>query len=170
MCGKYSQCLGHTVCAFQSTLLRLQVALQGDCLKQTLGCVHFPGTRAAQPTRCLASALSSSAVHLIASPIPAARFPGCTAGVLSQVCCVSPLGSCSQAATLLVDVNRPGSQEDLFSTWEPVRSLVEGAVSGAKIAPFWLWLPPACLPASGGEWAGPLPASSPLVFTQSFVL
>ena len=27
----------------QSVLLRLQVALQGDCLKQALGCVHFPG-------------------------------------------------------------------------------------------------------------------------------
>ena len=27
----------------QSTLLRLQVALQGNCLKQALGCVHFPG-------------------------------------------------------------------------------------------------------------------------------
>ena len=27
----------------QSTLLRLQVALQGNCLKRTLGCVHFPG-------------------------------------------------------------------------------------------------------------------------------
>ena len=26
-----------------STLLRLQVALQGNCLKQALGCVHFPG-------------------------------------------------------------------------------------------------------------------------------
>ena len=27
----------------QSTLLRLQVALQGNCLKWALGCVHFPG-------------------------------------------------------------------------------------------------------------------------------
>ena len=27
----------------QSTLLRLQVALQGNCLKRALGCVHFPG-------------------------------------------------------------------------------------------------------------------------------
>ena len=27
----------------QSTLLRLQVALQGDCLKRALGCMHFPG-------------------------------------------------------------------------------------------------------------------------------
>ena len=27
----------------QSTLLSLQVALQGNCLRQALGCVHFPG-------------------------------------------------------------------------------------------------------------------------------
>ena len=27
----------------RSTPLRLQVALQGNCLKQALGCVHFPG-------------------------------------------------------------------------------------------------------------------------------
>ena len=27
----------------QSTLLRLQVALQGNCLKLVLGCVHFSG-------------------------------------------------------------------------------------------------------------------------------
>ena len=27
----------------QSTRLRLQVALQGNCLKQALGCMHFPG-------------------------------------------------------------------------------------------------------------------------------
>ena len=52
--------------------------------------------------------------------------------------------------TLLVDVNRPGSQEDLLSNWESARSLVEDALSGAEIAPFRLWLPPACLPASGG--------------------
>ena len=33
-----------TVCVLsQSTLLRLQVALQGDCLKQALGGMHFPG-------------------------------------------------------------------------------------------------------------------------------
>ena len=33
-----------TACVFsRSTLLRLQVALQGNCLKQALGCVHFPG-------------------------------------------------------------------------------------------------------------------------------
>ena len=33
-----------TACVLsQSTLFRLQVALQGNCLKWALGCVHFPG-------------------------------------------------------------------------------------------------------------------------------
>ena len=33
-----------TACVLSwSTLLRLQVALQGNCLKWVLGCVHFPG-------------------------------------------------------------------------------------------------------------------------------
>ena len=33
-----------TACVLsQSTLLRFQVALQGNCLKWALGCVHFPG-------------------------------------------------------------------------------------------------------------------------------
>ena len=50
VCGECLQCLGHpdlpplTVCVFsQSTLLGLQVVLQGNCLKWALGCVHFPG-------------------------------------------------------------------------------------------------------------------------------
>ena len=33
---------------------------------------------------------------------------------------------------------------------------------------FLLWLLPACLSASGGGWASPHPASSPLVFSQYF--
>ena len=33
-----------TACVFpRSTLLRLQIALQGNCLKWALGCMHFPG-------------------------------------------------------------------------------------------------------------------------------
>ena len=52
VCGECSQCLGHTGFAppppprsrlSRSTLLSLQVALQGNCLKQSLGFVHFPG-------------------------------------------------------------------------------------------------------------------------------
>ena len=57
----------------------------------------------------------------------------------SWVCRVSPLGSWSLTATLMADVNHPGSQQDLVSNWELAHRLVEDAVSGAKIAP--------CLPA-----------------------
>ena len=50
-------------------------------------CVLCPSqVRAAQVTRYLASALSSGTVRLIASPVPAAWFPGCTAVTLPQVC------------------------------------------------------------------------------------
>ena len=37
--------------------------------------------------------------------------------------------------TLQVDVNRTGSQENLVSNWEPARSLVQNAISGAKFTP-----------------------------------
>ena len=68
------------------------------------------------------------------------------AGVPSQVCRVSPLKSLSLAVTLLADVNLPGSQEDLVSNWEPARSLVEDAVSGAETVPRLLTLAVARLP------------------------
>ena len=104
----------------RSTLLRLQVVLQGDCLKGALGCVHFPGlshsgsgswvlhkgadsvslrlcpsqVRAAQAPRCLASALSpGGAGRLIASPVPAAAVSG--------VLCVS-------SGELIAGCNPPG--------------------------------------------------------------
>ena len=104
-------------------------------------CILCPShVQEAQLTKCLASALSpGGAVHLITSPIPATRFPGCAARELSQVCCVSPLGSWYLAETLLVDINHPGSQEDLVSNWGSAHSLVEDAMSGAELAP----LPPA---------------------------
>ena len=38
--------------------------------------------------------------------------------------------------TILGDVNLPGLKEDLVSSWEPAHSLVEDAISGAKIVPF----------------------------------
>ena len=41
---------------------------------------------------------------------------------------------------------------------------------GPSLPPaFQLWLLPTCLSASGGGWACPQPANSPLVFAQSFV-
>ena len=109
-----------TECVFsQSSLLRFKVTLQGNCLKWALGFVHFPGLSCSgsglgYPTRAQTQlglhfvpipGLSSScdqglgklallrwAVCLTTSLVPATRFPGCTAGAPSQVCCVSPLG------------------------------------------------------------------------------
>ena len=164
---------GPGLCALpSSTLLRFRFL--GTSQRHRLGwaCILCPSqVWAAQVTRCLVSALSpGGAVRLITSPISTAQFPGCAVGALSQVCRVSPLGSWSLAATLLVDVNCPGSQEDLVSNWGPAHSLVEDAISWAEIAPHWLWLSPACLSASGAGWASPQLAISPLVFAQSFVL
>ena len=62
--------------------------------------------------------------------------------------------------TLLVDVNRPRSQEDLVSNWEPAHSLVEDAVSGAEFAPCLPALAVARLPPAGSGWASLLLASS----------
>ena len=85
-----------TACVLsQSTLFRLQVALQGNCLKWALGCMHFPGlshsgsgsgtpqrhrqcwagvlcpsqVQAAQVTRCLASALSPGWQCILSHPL-----------------------------------------------------------------------------------------------------
>ena len=58
--------------------------------------------------------------------------------------------------TLLVDVNPPGPQEDLISNWEPAHSLVEDAVSGAKIAPHLLALAVTCLPFCLWWWDEPV--------------
>ena len=123
-----------------STLLRLQVSLQGYCPKWALNFVHFPGLSfsgsrvlhegtdlvgsvfCALP-RCDSSGdqmLGECTVQgelcvLISSPVLATWFPRCAVRAPSRVCCVSPLGSGSQAATLLVDVSHPGSQENVVS-------------------------------------------------------
>ena len=57
-------------------------------------CVLCPSqVRAAQVTRCLASALTPRwGLRLITSPAPAAWFSGCTMGAPSRVCYVSLLG------------------------------------------------------------------------------
>ena len=74
-------------------------------------------------------------------------------------------------ANLLMDVNRPRHQEDLVSNWKPARSLVEDAISGAKIAPHLPVLAVARLPLClwwGMGWS--TAGSFPLGITQSFVL
>ena len=82
---------------------------------------------------------------------------------LSGVPCVSS-GELISGCDPLADVNSPESQEVLVSN-EACLQFGIGCLSGAMIAPFWLWLPsPACL------WLGrgtvPQSASS----AQSFIL
>ena len=75
----------------------LRFRFSGTPQRHRLGwaCTLCPSqARAAQVTRCLARALTPGRGGcLIASPIPAAWFPGCAVRVPSQVCCVSPVGS-----------------------------------------------------------------------------
>ena len=93
VCGECSQCLGHT--GFAPAHGKLQVALQGNCLKQALGCLHFPSlscsgsgflgapqrhrlswacvlcrfqVQAAQVTWCLVSALSPGGWCILSPP------------------------------------------------------------------------------------------------------
>ena len=47
---------------------------------------------------------------------------------------------CGPLAMLTRTINRPGSQEDLVSNWEPARSMVGDAISGAEFAPCFLAL------------------------------
>ena len=82
----------------------------------------------------------SWAVHLITSLVPAPRFPGYAMRAQSQMCHVAPLGSWSLTATLMADVNPPGSQQDFVSNWGLAHTSVEGAISGAKTAPCLLAL------------------------------
>ena len=114
----------------------------GNCLRWALGCMPFPGlSLSGSGSRVLHKGtdlglrfvpipgFSSSGDQVLgersrpeleaastASPVPAARFSGCNTGTPSQVCRVSLLGSCSLAATLLADVNRPEFQELLGSS------------------------------------------------------
>ena len=69
----------------------------------------------------------------------------CSGNAISGVLCVSS-GELISGVTILVDVNHPGSQEDLVSNWEPACSLVEDAISGAEFAPCLLALAVARLP------------------------
>ena len=93
----------------------------------------------------------------------------CSKGAISGVLCVSS-GELISGCNPPGDVNHPESQEVLVSYWKPACSLVEDAVSGSEFVPFPLCLLPPCLPDFGGGWASLQPASSPLVFAESFVL
>ena len=102
-------------CAFcalsRSEQLRQPGAWCAHCPRRAMHLNHLPGPR---------SSVSPGA-HTWRAP--------------AQVCHMSPLEIWSQAATLLLEVNHPGSQEDVVSSCKAAHSLVESLalVSGAEI-------------------------------------
>ena len=79
----------------RSKLLMFRFLSTPQSCRLSLACILCPSqVRKAQMTRCLANAVTPRwVVHLIASPIPASQFSGCTMGTPSQACLVSLLGS-----------------------------------------------------------------------------
>ena len=186
MCGECSQCFSrsgfaptHSVWAFMVYTAQAPGCSAGNCLRQALGCVHFPGLSrsgsgswvlhkaqirlglrfvpsqvwAAQVIRCLVSTVTPMwGLCLIASPDPVARFFGCTMGVLSHVCPVSLLWSWSLDEMLPADVNCPESQEVLVSN-EVYLQFGRGCLFGAAITHFQLWLPPPACLQQGMGWS-----------------
>ena len=59
-----------TACVLShSTLLRLQVALQTNCLKQALGCMHFPGlSHSGSGSQALHKGTDSVGLHCVPFP------------------------------------------------------------------------------------------------------
>ena len=93
-------------------------------------CVPFPGLSSSGDQVLGIHTVSGGLCILITSLVSVAWFLGYAGRASSQVCCVSPLGSLSQAVTLLlVVVNSTESQEDVVSSWELAHSLVEDAAA-----------------------------------------
>ena len=136
------------MCTSQMYAAQVQVLGYSTKAQTWLGLrfVPFPGLSSSGDQVLGKCTLPGWTVCLITSPVPAAPFTGCAVGPPSQVSCVSLLGRSSLPVTLLMDVNCPGSQEDLVSNWGPARSLVGDAVSGAEFAPCLPALAVACLP------------------------
>ena len=75
--------------------------------------VPFLGPRSSGNTRRLARTLSQSGLHRNHLLGPGRSVSQVLRGSTILGGCVSPLGSPSQAVTLLADVYHPGSQEDV---------------------------------------------------------
>ena len=142
----------------RSQLLRFRFSgtPQGHRLGWALHIVPFPGLRSSGDQVLGECTAPGGLCILVTSLVPASWFPGYTTRVMSQLCPGSPLSGWYLAATLLADVNCPGSQEDLVNNWEPAHSLVEDAVSGAEIAPCLLALAVTRLPLCLQQGRGPV--------------
>ena len=136
-----------------SQVYATQVQVLGYSTKaQTLLGLHFVPSQiqAAQETRCLVSALSPGRERVCVLSLPLSQsldFLGVQqAHHLRHAMCL--LWGADLAATLLADVNHPGSQEDLVNNWGSARSLVGDAISETGIAPRLSALAVSCLPPS----------------------
>ena len=137
-------------------MLRLQVALQGNCLTQTLGCVHFPGLCSSGSGSQVVHKGKDLGLHFVLFPglsstgdqvlgectLPAALcvlsppwsrllgFPGVQQGCHLR-CAVCLLWG---ADLWLQPSWRMSTVKDPRKTWESARSLVEDAISRAEFA------------------------------------
>ena len=157
----------------RSKLLRFSGALQGHRPRLAVHFVPFAGLGSSGDWVLGEWTVPVGPSVLVISPTADSHFPRCAKTAQSQMCLVSPLGSWSQAVTLLGDVNHPGSQEDVVSNCKPAHSLVGVVASGAEITavPCLPALIVKCLPLClrKGEAYMQLACSSSL-FAQSFVL
>ena len=120
-----------------STLLRLQVALQGNSPKQALGFAHFPGPSISGDQLLGECTVPCDLCILTTAPVPDTWFPGCAA----------------RAVCLLLGDDlwlRPSWQmstvQDPRKTWLATGSLL--TVWWRMPLVFQLWLLPSCLSAS----------------------
>ena len=102
---------GPGFCALSSSKtlrFRFSGTPQGHRLGWACSFVPFPGPSSSEDQVLGECTVQGGPCFLITSLVLGARLPRCAARALSQVCCVSPLGSCPQAVTILADVNCPG--------------------------------------------------------------
>ena len=131
----------------------------------------FPGPSSSGDQVLGKHTLSRWAVHLITSPVLAVPFPGVQweCHLRCAVCLLLGADLWLQSSWQISTVQDPRqtwlATRSLCALWQRMPSL------GLRLPlTLWLWLSPACLSASAGEWASLQLASSPLVYSQSFVL
>ena len=183
----------------RSTLLRLQVALQENCLRWALGCMHFPGlSHSGSGPRVLHKGTDSVGPPFCALPrSEQLRRPGACRVHTPQVGGASssppqsqtlgfpgaPQEHCLRCAVSLLrgadlwlwPFWQMSTVQDHRKTWLATGSLLRVwykmlFLTSSLPLSLQFWLSPAGLLASSGGWACPLLASSLLLFTQSFVL
>ena len=137
----------------QSILLRLQVALQGNCLKQALGCVHFPGlSHSGSGSRVFHKGADSVGPAFCALP----RSEQLSDQVFGEHGCCDllpppslPLGFLGvQPAHLLRQMLTVQNPKKSWLATNPACSLVDNVSLGPRLPPSCSGCP--CLPVTGG--------------------